>query len=230
MTYKEIIDRENTNVDSIWLYREGMFMKAYERSAFFAHMYIHEFKLSKRYVKTVNMDVVSLGFPEQTLPKWLYGYVYEQVTDGLVRCQMRAKYDEVKFHNWKDCIVINASDRFTPNTSVIEKTPVYKTAYDLMTQVFAFTRNVSKNVMDPVGKRLKELVYQMCYQLRVVYDVNDPSDNMLRIIDICTEIKFNIQILKDMKEISVNTFALASERVVSVSKQVSLLYQKAKAK
>ena len=39
-------------------------MKAYERSAFFAHMLIHEFKLSKRYIKTVNMDVISLRFPE----------------------------------------------------------------------------------------------------------------------------------------------------------------------
>ena len=33
MTFREIIERENQNTDSIWLYREGMFMKAYERSA-----------------------------------------------------------------------------------------------------------------------------------------------------------------------------------------------------
>ena len=71
MTYKEILSREEQNQDSIWLHREGMFMKAYERSAFFAHTLIHEFKLSKRYIKTVNMDVISLGFPEQTIPKWL---------------------------------------------------------------------------------------------------------------------------------------------------------------
>lgn len=64
MTFREIISREEQNNDSIWLYREGMFMKAYERSAYFAHTLIHEFKLSRRYVKTVNMDVISLGFPE----------------------------------------------------------------------------------------------------------------------------------------------------------------------
>ena len=39
MTFREIIEREDQNVDSIWLYREGMFMKAYERSAFFAQAY-----------------------------------------------------------------------------------------------------------------------------------------------------------------------------------------------
>jgi hypothetical protein len=36
MTFREIIGREEQNTDSIWLYREGMFMKAYERSAFFS--------------------------------------------------------------------------------------------------------------------------------------------------------------------------------------------------
>lgn len=60
MTFHEIISRESQNEDSIWLYREGMFMKSYERSAFFAHALIHEFKLSKRYIKTVNMAVIAL--------------------------------------------------------------------------------------------------------------------------------------------------------------------------
>ena len=34
MTVREIIDREDQNTDGIWLYREGMFMKAYERGVF----------------------------------------------------------------------------------------------------------------------------------------------------------------------------------------------------
>ncbi|MBO5980441.1 MAG: hypothetical protein J6Q12_08455 [Bacteroidales bacterium] len=46
MTFKEILLREDQNDDSIWLYREGIFMKAYERSAYFAHTLIHEFKFS----------------------------------------------------------------------------------------------------------------------------------------------------------------------------------------
>ena len=50
----------------------------------------------------MNKNVISLGFPEQTLPKWLNGYVYEWVQDGLLRCRMRKKYDEVEFHNWKE--------------------------------------------------------------------------------------------------------------------------------
>ena len=85
------------------------------------------------------MDVISLGFPEQTIPKWLNGYVYEWVQDGLLRCHMRKAFDEVEFHNWKEVVSVNVGDRFTPHTVVIEKSPLYKVAYDLMTQVFDFS-------------------------------------------------------------------------------------------
>jgi hypothetical protein len=37
MTFYEIVSRESQSQDSVCLYREGMFMKAYERSAFFAY-------------------------------------------------------------------------------------------------------------------------------------------------------------------------------------------------
>ena len=230
MTFREIIDREDQNTDSIWLYREGMFMKAYERSAFFAHTLIHEFKLSKRYIKTVNMDVISLGFPEQTIPKWLNGYVYEWVQDGLLRCHMRKAFDEVEFHNWKEVVSVNVGDRFTPHTAVIEKSPLYKVTYDLMTQVFEFNKNISKNVSNPIGLRLKELSYKLCYSVRMLYDVPDRDAHIDIALEYCSEIKFVLQVLKDLKEISVNTFALASERVVSVSKQLSALRGKVMAK
>ena len=230
MTFKEIIERENQNVDSIWLYREGMFMKAYERSAFFAHTFIHEFKLSKRYIKTVNMDVISLGFPEQTIPKWLNGYVYEWEQDGLLRCHMRKVFDEVEFHNWKEVVRVNVGDRFTPHTAVIEKSPLYKVTYDLMTQVFDFSAHISKNVANPLGFRLKDLAYKLCYSVRVLYDVADRDAHIDAALEYCSEIKFALQVLKDLKEISVNTFALASERIVSVSKQLSVLRGKVTAK
>ncbi len=73
------------------------------------------------------MDVISLGFPEQTIPKWLNGYVYEWVYDGLLRCHMRKAFDEVEFHNWKEVVSVNVGDRFTPHTAVIEKYPIYTT-------------------------------------------------------------------------------------------------------
>lgn len=90
--------------------------------------------------------------------------------------------------------------------------------------------NISKNVSNPVGVRIKELTYQLCYAIRMLYDVPDRDAQINKALDFCSEIKFALQVLKDLKEISVNTFALASERVVSVSKQLSALRGKVTAK
>lgn len=230
MTFKEILDREDSNTDSIWLYREGMFMKAYDRSAFFVHTLIQPFKLSRRYIKNVNRDVISLGFPEQTLPKWMHGYVFENVAEGIIRFYTRTQFDEVSFQNWKEVATVNAGDRFTPNTAMIEKAPVYKTAYDLLLQVMDFSKNISKNASSSIGLRLKEKCYELSYAVRVLYDVRDRVAHLDLALGYASEIQFILQLLKDLKEISLNTFALSCERIVSVSNQLSALRGKAMAK
>lgn len=103
-------------------------------------------------------------------------------------------------------------------------------SYDLMTQVFSFAANVSKNASDPLGSRLKDLSYRLCYAVRTLYDVPDRDSHIDRALEYCSEIKFALQVLKDLKEISVKTFALASERVVSVSSLLSALRGKVTAK
>ena len=125
---------------------------------------------------------------------------------------------------------VNVGDRFTPHTAVIEKSPIHKVAYYLMTQVFDFSAHISKNIANPLGLRLKDLAYQVCYSVRMLYDVPDRDTHIDKAIEYCSEIKFALQVLKDLKEISVNTFALASERIVSVSKQLSTLRGKVTAK
>ena len=96
-----------------------------------------------------------------------------------------------------------------------------------MMQTMQLAANISKNVSNPVGVRIKELTYLLCYAVRVLYDVPDRDAHIDKALELCSEIKFALQVLKDLKEISVNTFALASERVVSVSKQLSALRGKA---
>ncbi len=229
MTFAEIISREEANMNRIFLYKEGIFLKAYERSAFFVHMYIHEFKLSKRYIKTVNQDVISLGFPEQTVAKWLHGHRYVYISENLVECEIGRTYDEVKFHHWKESVLVNAADRYTPHTHVIEKAPVYKNAYDLLVQIISFSVHVSRNVQNPIGNNLKGLAYRLCYLVRNLYDVADREKQIDDALELCSEIEYILQILRDLKEISVKAFALASERVISVSRQLVALRVKVKA-
>lgn len=53
MTQKEIYDLEKTNKDRIYLYREGIFWKAYERSAFYLSGPGGKLKPTKKFIKSV---------------------------------------------------------------------------------------------------------------------------------------------------------------------------------
>ena len=63
MTIKEIIQIENGNGNTIILLREGIFWRAYEKSAYAFSMQIHPYKPTRKWVIAVKQDVVSLGFP-----------------------------------------------------------------------------------------------------------------------------------------------------------------------
>ena len=102
----EILEIESQNNGSfILLYPEGMFYKAYERSAWLACMYLGNLLVKKRYIKKVQQDVVSVGFPKSSIEKWAGGrkirtmdnYVMIILDDSEIQ-----EYSDEIFHKWKD--------------------------------------------------------------------------------------------------------------------------------
>ena len=122
MTFAEILDIEDANTNRIYLYRAGKFLKVYEHSAFLFHRYIADFKLSRRFIKTVNRYVISLGFPEANLKKWLYAYPVQELDEKRLVCDIEKSVDEVEYQEWTELarVQANPGDRYTVHTSVIE--------------------------------------------------------------------------------------------------------------
>lgn len=72
-------ETENANVIHLWL--EGMFWKAYERSAYLFVHRISEYKPYKKFVRAVGGEVVAIGFPSKKLDKLLEGRSVEYVDE-----------------------------------------------------------------------------------------------------------------------------------------------------
>ena len=69
MTHKEILQRESSNTDLIHLYKEGLFWKAYEQSAYlFAHN-IATYKVKSKYDKKTRQDIIYIGLPPISLER-----------------------------------------------------------------------------------------------------------------------------------------------------------------
>ena len=230
--YQRILNVEDANVDKIYLYKAGKFLNAYNQSAYLFHTYIQPFKLSCRIVQKINRKVVSLGLPEEALKKYTYNYLVEKVDEKCLRVHLGRRVDETSFDQWMEMAFIEGSvtPQYTPSTSMIEHQPVYKTAYDLLTQIYQCADGLSKNVRNPLGLRAKELSYEIVYGIRVVYEVPDRSSHVEHLQNQCRELMFALQLMTDLKGgMSKNAFALSSERIVSVSSQLEGLRRKATA-
>ena len=75
----------------IRLYGDGSFYRAYEWSAWLCCRYVRQNKVTRRFVKLLDSDVVYIGFPRTSLQKYvLDGTEVEACEDGSVVLRLSA--------------------------------------------------------------------------------------------------------------------------------------------
>lgn len=231
MTYREILELEDRNTSRVILHMEGKFLRAYEHSAFLFHQYVQSFKLSYRYIRTVNRYVISLGFPAESSRKWMGNFPMTRMGENSFVFDINKSVDEVMYNNWREMVAgtANPGDKYTVQTRLIEKQPVFKVAYDQLLEVTGRSKNFSKHVRIPLGDRTKTLLYELCHEIRDIYDVADRGELINEAQGKCDSLLLNYQALRDLREISPDLFALLSEGIVSVRTQLEGLRRTAKA-
>ena len=75
MTKLEICTIEDANPGQAYLYPEGAFYKAYQKSAWILRTKVHPFKLSSRLLKGLEAPLLSVGFPQSSFDKFSAGLV-----------------------------------------------------------------------------------------------------------------------------------------------------------
>ena len=99
---KTIIEREKSGNGVIYLYKEGIFYKAYEQSCYAFYQYVRQLKLKKRFVKKAGSYVVSLGFPVNSADKLLVGRDVKDFELGIVvKMKDDERIDEKEYEAWK---------------------------------------------------------------------------------------------------------------------------------
>lgn len=102
MTSQDFIRTEAANTDRIILYREGLFWKAYERSAFAVCTQIRPFKPTKRSLKTLGGgELISIGFPSSTEDRVLDGLTRLETEPDRLVLSARRPVVVAEFEAWK---------------------------------------------------------------------------------------------------------------------------------
>ena len=73
MTKLEICAIEDANPGQVYLYPEGAFYKAYQKSAWILRTKVHPLKVSSRLPKGLEGPLLSVGFPQSSLEKFSAG-------------------------------------------------------------------------------------------------------------------------------------------------------------
>jgi hypothetical protein len=102
-----------------------------------------------------------------------------------------------------------------------QELPVYKACYDLLIEIFQFTKEFSKDYKYTVGESLKKETIEL---LTLIYRANsrkDKGDVLQEARERIEVIRLFIRLMKDMKQINLKKFVSENKVVENVSKQLA---------
>lgn len=105
MTTKELIEYEDGNKDTIRIYKEGLFAKAYEKSAFLLCRR-KPLKPTLKFIKKVNREIVSVGMPFDKALELLKGS--ESEMQEKVATFRTIPLDEQEYSKWRESLLVAA--------------------------------------------------------------------------------------------------------------------------
>lgn len=99
--------------------------------------------------------------------------------------------------------------------------PVYKASYDLLVEVFLFTKDFSKEYKYTVGESIKKEILEM---MTNVFRANSSVEKRKVCIQTarenCETIRLFLRLLKDLRQINIPKFVSLNEKIETVSKQL----------
>jgi len=99
--------------------------------------------------------------------------------------------------------------------------PVYGASYDLLLEMFRFTKNFNREYKYTLGESIKKEIIEMIIN---IYKAN--SDIQGRRVRIQTArenvevIRLFLRLIKDLHQVNLNKFVFLNEKIESVSKQL----------
>jgi len=114
MTIEEAVAKSSESL-ILFIVKETLFCNVYEQSAWRFVELIKPYKPSKKCVKKLNMDVVSIGFPKSQLPAILEiaiqnGFVIVHEEQGSITIKTLSEPD-TNFAEWKQNIAMNLIEK-----------------------------------------------------------------------------------------------------------------------
>jgi len=98
---------------------------------------------------------------------------------------------------------------------------VYKASYDLLLEIFKFTKSFAKDYKYTVGESLKNETLEL---ITLIYRANSKKekfDTLQTAREKIEVIRLFVRLMKDLHQISIKKFVLVNKQIENVSKQLT---------
>ena len=102
-----------------------------------------------------------------------------------------------------------------------DELPVFKACYDLLLEIFRFTKNFSNEYKYTVGENLKKEAMELMTLIYRANSMKDKFDILQRGREHIEVIRIWIRLMKDLKQISLKSFVQVNKQLENVSKQLT---------
>lgn len=214
--------------NEVVLFLEGKFWKAYEKSAYVLTM-MYGFKPTKRYVKLVSQEIISVGFPQESLQKYV-GNQHAEYSEKLIRVWFNKEQNEDAFISWKTAtrtkevkvLPVQKEEKSKSSPASDIGLPVFRVAYDLLLRLFQYCSKMSKDYRYTLGEDIKQklLRMQVCIYHANAVERQEKLTYITEALSLLIEVKLCVRILHDSKQLSLKKFALLCEQMVEIENQL----------
>lgn len=252
MTLKEVLAEEKSRpIPLIYLYKEGAFFEAYEKSAFYLCTE-RGLKPTKRWCKSLECEYVTAGFPLKSVMKYLpeaivsedhcqyvdedWGFILNDRDREFVKWKadlplhIPKKKEEIeKKQPMASVEVLNESS----NKKSYEMLSVYKHIYDLLLRFTKQRAHLDREYRYTIGQSIFEHLTNLLmnvYRTNAAKETEEKLSIIKKMMETVVEMKIYFRLLCDTKQITVKSFAHTTNDVVGIEKELKAWasYQKKK--
>ena len=224
MTKLEICTLEASNPGQVYLYPEGAFYKAYQKSAWLLCTRVHPFKVSARGLKGLDGPLLSVGFPQSSLDKFSAGLtVAENPSGGGYKCLY---FNELihfdGYSEWVSGFAKTLEEGASRKADApFNSLPVYGTAYRLAVEATQMASRLERNYRYSLGEDIRRGVGHalVCIMLAGKGEQRDANVHAARISML--EVQLDIRLLNDLNVLPDKRYAVFLDMTEDIIRQLS---------
>ena len=208
--------------DKILLFCEGMFWKAYQEAAYMFVKKIRPYQVNCNYIKKIQSDVLSLGFPKPSADKILSGLDYSEDDGRIVIKLSDVSFNESDYSEWRFEVIPQSVPSRKPSSDTLL---VFKHSYDLVLYFYQLNKNVSREYKFSLCENIKAELHELLMSVYFANESDLPSektDKIRKTLEFLASVKIRIRLLYDLKQISIKQFSLLAERMTDLKDELTM--------